>query len=102
MTDQFAALRRRSSPQDRALLDQLSATRSQLATLVFKGASQTEFAQHRAEIARLEGEAERLEAQVSASSTEFRAESRPVTIERAQQSIPASAALIELVSYRPE
>jgi CHAT domain-containing protein/tetratricopeptide (TPR) repeat protein len=101
LTDQFAALRRRSDPQDRALLDPLSATRAQLATLVFKGASQTNATEHRAEVARLEGEAERLEAQVSTRSAEFRAATQPITIERVQQAIPAGVALIELVSYKP-
>ena len=102
MTEQLAALRRRSDPQDRALLEQLEAARSKLATLVLNGAGrQTSETEQRVAIAKLEAEAQRLEAAVSERSAEFRAQSQPVTIESVQAATPAGAVLIEIVSYLP-
>jgi CHAT domain-containing protein/Tfp pilus assembly protein PilF len=102
MTEQLATLRRRSNPQDRALLEQLVAVRSQLATLVFdRAARQRPAAEQQAAVAKLEAEAQRLEAAVSARSAEFRAQSQPVTIESVQAAMPADTALIEIASYRP-
>jgi CHAT domain-containing protein/Tfp pilus assembly protein PilF len=101
MSDQVATLRRQLDPQDRALLDQLVADRTQLATLMLKGLGTGDPAQYRAEVARLEGEGERLEAEVSARSAEFRAQAQPVTLERVRQAIPEGAALVEIALYAP-
>jgi len=91
MTEQLAALRRRSNPQDRALLEQLDAARSRLANLVLNlaGSSgkQTSATEQQATITRLEAETQRLEAAVSARSAEFRAQSQPVTIESVQKAL---------------
>ena len=101
LSDQFGALHRRLAPEDRSLLEQLSAARSQLATLVLKGPGQTNQAQHQAELDKLGTEVERLEEAVSARSAEFRAQSQPVTLDVVQQTLPEATALVELVSYRP-
>jgi CHAT domain-containing protein/Tfp pilus assembly protein PilF len=104
MTDQIGALRRRLNPQDRALLDQLSASRSALARLQLKtpGAAGAEAAARAAERARLDAEVERLEGEVSARSAEFRTlEARPVTLDAVRAVIPADAALVEMFLYRP-
>ena len=102
MTEQLAVLRRRSDPQDRALLEQLEAARSKLAALVLRGpgkpGSETE---QQVAINKLEAEAQRLEAAVSARSAEFRAQSQPVTIESVQAAVPEGSVLIEIVSYLP-
>jgi CHAT domain-containing protein/Tfp pilus assembly protein PilF len=99
MADIFGALRRRLNPEDRALLDQLANTRSRLATLVLGGPARTSLAQHQAEIKRLEEQSEKLEAQISMRSAEFRVQSDPVTLESVQAAIPPGAALVEFVSY---
>lgn len=105
MTDQIGALRRRLNTQDRALLDQLSSARSVLARLQLKepgGTAAAGAAERAAERARLEEEVERLEGEVSARSAEFRTlEARPVTLDAVRASIPAGAALVEMVLYRP-
>jgi len=101
MTDSIAALRRRLSPQDRALLDQLTEARSRIATLVLRGPRRTDRAQHQAEIKKREEQIEKLEADISLRSAEFRAQSKPVTLEAVQSAIPREAALVEFVSYRP-
>ena len=102
MTDQLGALRRRLDPQDRALLDQLSAARSALARLVLGGgAGDEDRAAHRAEKERLQAEVERLEEEVGARSAEFRTQAQTVTLKAVQDAIPAGAALVEIVLYRP-
>jgi CHAT domain-containing protein/Tfp pilus assembly protein PilF len=101
MTEQLASLRRRSDPQDRALLDSLDAVRSKLATLVLTGPRGSSVTEHQAAVARVEGEVQQLEAAVSARSAEFRAQSQSVTIETVQAAIPLGSALVELASYRP-
>jgi CHAT domain-containing protein/Tfp pilus assembly protein PilF len=101
MTEQLSALRRRSDPQDRALLEQLVAARSRLATLVLNGTGErTSDTEKQGAVAKLEAEVQRLEAAVSARSAEFRAQSQPVTIESVQAAIPTDAALVEIASYR--
>jgi CHAT domain-containing protein/tetratricopeptide (TPR) repeat protein len=102
MTEQLASLRRRSDPQDRALLERLDAVRSELATLVLSGpVKQGSGTERQAAAAKLEAEVQRLEAAVSARSAEFRAQSQPVTIESVQQAMPLDTALVEIASYRP-
>jgi CHAT domain-containing protein/Tfp pilus assembly protein PilF len=101
MADQIAALRRRFNAQDRALLDQLSASRAQLSTLTLGGPVNTSPAEHQAAVAQLETKIERLEAAVSARSAEFSAQTQSVTDEQVQKAIPAGAALVEIASYQP-
>jgi CHAT domain-containing protein/Tfp pilus assembly protein PilF len=98
MADSLGTLRRRSKPEDRELLDRLSAVRSRLATLVFSGSSTQE---SQAEIAKLTAEGERLEAAISSSSAEYRAQSEPATVDKVQQAIPPDSALVEIAVYRP-
>lgn len=100
MGDQITALRRRLNPHDRSLLEQLSAARSQLATLTQKGTDKTSSEERQAAMLQLEEEVQRLEAVVSARSVQFHILSQPVTLERVQAAIPATATLVELVSYR--
>ena len=100
-SDQVGALRRRLNPQDRELLDQLSAARSQLAALVLTEAGTASTAVQQEVLAKYKAEVERLEEAVSKRSAEFRATTQPVTIESVQVALPADAALIEFVLYRP-
>ena len=99
--DSLGGLHRRLNPQDRALLEQLTDSRSRLATLVLRGPGKTDPAQHQAEVRRLEEQAENLEAQISTRSAEFRVQSQPVTLESVQAAIPPGASLVEFVSYYP-
>lgn len=101
MSDQVASLRKRLDPQDRALLDRLSAAQSELSSVVLGGPGETPPAGHRAAVSRIESEVERLQDAVSRRSAEFRLRALPVTIEQVQGAIPAGAALAEFFSYRP-
>ena len=101
MADQVGALRRRLDPQDRELLDRLSATRSALARLVLHGADAGSLAERREEEKRLKGEIDLLEAKVSERNAEFRTQAQPVTLKMVREAIPADAALVEFVVYHP-
>ena len=102
MTDEIAALRRRATPEDQKLLDELSRARAGLANLQLGGGS-TKFAPaaRQAQLAALAEEIERLEGVISRRSAEFRARAQPVTLSNVQASLPADAALVEIFSYRP-
>jgi CHAT domain-containing protein/Tfp pilus assembly protein PilF len=101
MTDSVAALRGRATPHDQALFDQLKEARAQVARLVLGGPQRATPAQHQDRIKSLDAEIEALEAEISRSSDEFRAQARPITTSAIQSGIPADAALIELYVYRP-
>ena len=102
MADQVGALRRRATPEDRALLDQLAAARSSRAALQLSTeAAALAPAERQAREAQLSSGVERLEGEVSRRSAEFRAASLPVTFDAVRQAIPADAALVEMFSYRP-
>src|SRR5262249_5330833 len=88
MMDSIAALRRSLTPQDQALLDQLTHTRARLATLILGGTSTTNWGQDRAAIQSLEAQIEQFEEEVSRRSAAFRAQVQPVTIEAVQAAIP--------------
>jgi CHAT domain-containing protein len=69
--------------------------------LKLDGPGESDAARWRAEVAGLESEADRLEAEVSRRSAPFRAQTQPVSIEAVQRALPPGSALVELVSYKP-
>jgi CHAT domain-containing protein/Flp pilus assembly protein TadD len=100
-TDNLLSLRQNLKPEDQASLDKLTTTYSQLAALQYKGAGNTPLEQYRKQLTDLEAEVNKLENDLSYRSLEFRTTSQPVTTEAIQQLIPADAALVELVLYKP-
>lgn len=101
MADSIEALRRRAKPEDREVLDHLSAVRSQLARLILNGPDPRNREQYDIEVARLENEIQRLEASISEQSAKIKHETQPITLESAQQAIPPDSALIEISTFRP-
>ncbi len=101
MTDTLARVRRHASASDRALLDRLSGVRTQLAALTFRGREAGDPADYRSQLQRLEEDADRLEAEVSANDLEFRAQTQPITLATIQSAIPQDAALVEFALYTP-
>ncbi|HNG94776.1 MAG TPA: CHAT domain-containing protein, partial [Acidobacteriota bacterium] len=93
-------LRRRATPEDQALLDELTRTRQFQSTLTLKGQSNQTQAAYLAELDALEKKAEDLEAKISARSAEFQVQHQPVSIENIQKAIPPDAILIEFVRYK--
>ncbi|MCU1265893.1 MAG: tetratricopeptide repeat protein [Acidobacteria bacterium] len=101
MSDSFTALRQRSNPADQKLLGQLNSAVERLAKLALSGPGKMAREEYQKQLTSLEEEKERLEAEVSERSAEFRAQSQPVTIAAVQAAIPNNAALIEFATYRP-
>ena len=95
------ALRSRFNEEDRTLLDQLTDTRSRIASLALDGPREMSAEQYRDRIKSLEDKSEKFEAEISRRSDEFRVRSLPITLEAVQAAIPDDAALIEFASYRP-
>jgi len=100
MFDSHYTLRSRFNAQDQALLDQLKDLNAKLARLVLDGPQRATPAEHQKQVIALEEQKEKLEADISSSSAEFRAQSQPVTLEAVQAAIPTNAAVIEFFSYR--
>jgi tetratricopeptide (TPR) repeat protein len=100
-TGQLDALRRRATPADKKLLDDLAAVQSQLANLQLSNDGKLAPAARRTQVARLTAEQERLEDAIGRRSAEFRAVRQPVTLERVQAAVPPDAALVELFVYQP-
>lgn len=102
MTDQIATLRRYAAPEDKALLDELTAARSQHANFQLGTVGGNLSVEKRqTEIAAISEKVENLEATISRKSAAFRVEVQPVTIPNVQAALPADAALVEIFSYIP-
>ena len=102
MTDSLGALRQRiGNAEDEELLDRLNTTTTSLARLTLNAAQNTPPQERLQTIARLEADKEKLEADISEHSAEFRSQSRPVTLEAIQATIPRGAALVEFTRFRP-
>ena len=97
-----AALRKRLSPDDRKLLDDLADARARLAKLIVAGPKATASPQdYSVEVAKLESEVRRLENLVGQKSAAYRALAQPVDLRSVQAAIPGDAALVEMVEYQP-
>ena len=97
----LTALRRRMTADDRAALDRLATATSELATTALNGPGRMPPAEHRQRLTSLEERREKLEADISARSAEFRAQSQPVTLAAVQAAIPDRTALVEFAVYQP-
>jgi WD40 repeat protein/tetratricopeptide (TPR) repeat protein len=102
MADTIAPLRRRAAAQDQEIFDQLIEARSQLAALILKDSDSAEPETYRTQIKPREERIEKLEAELSGRSAEFRTQSQPVTLSAVQSALPAGGALVEFVIYTPE
>ena len=101
LTDSLQTLRRHLTPEDKTLLDNLAATRSQLAALIFHRPENLSPQEYQQQVASLKAQAETQETALARRSAQFRTATQPVTIEAVQKLIPADAALVELVLYKP-
>jgi len=101
MANSFEALRRRSSPQDQQVLDQLNDITKKLARLVFEGPQETSAADHDQQIRDLEEQRENFEREISKRSAGLYQQTQPVTVPQVQAALPSDAALLEFATYRP-
>jgi CHAT domain-containing protein/tetratricopeptide (TPR) repeat protein len=100
MTAQITNLRGHSTPADQALLDALTAARSQVATVQIRARNERSPEARRTEIEKIETEIKRLEAEISRRSAEFRAQTRTITLDGVRQALPDDSALIEFFVYQ--
>jgi CHAT domain-containing protein/tetratricopeptide (TPR) repeat protein len=101
MADNFGSLWKRSSPEDRALFDQLKSVTSRLAALVLKGPQGLSAAEHQERIKTLTQRREELEDEVGRRSQGYYERPDTVTLNAIRATIPADAVLIEFAVYSP-
>jgi CHAT domain-containing protein len=101
LTENVQLLRENLTPENQQLLDELAATRTQLAGLIYNKPENLSGEAYKTQVANLKAQANQLEAELSRRSAEFRTISQPVTIAAIQQKIPDDAALVELTLYYP-
>ncbi|MEG5198196.1 CHAT domain-containing tetratricopeptide repeat protein [Microcoleus sp. A6-C5] len=101
-TNSLQILRQRvNDPENQKLIDDLSNTYSQLTNLIYNQPEKLPPEEYRQRVSKLDDRAKQLENQLSRRSAKFRTLSQPVTLEAIQKLIPADAALVEFVQYRP-
>lgn len=101
MTGQLESLRRRSSPEDRALLGELATVRAEYARHALSAVNTSDETTFRSELDRLQRRVDELEAVAAACSAEFRASTLPVTLDAVREGLPSDAVLVEFATYRP-
>lgn len=97
----IAALRRHLDPEGQRLLDELALIDAEIAVRVARDPGAQPLDRYRAAIDALDQKRRAIEAQVSAKSAAFRADEQPITLDQITAAIPAGAALVEIVRYRP-
>lgn len=100
LADSLRTLHQRVGPGDARLLDQFDEVTSQVARLVVSGPQHITVEENEKRINTLREQRERLEAEISMRSAQFRAQSQPVTLEAVRAALPANSALIEFVNYQ--
>jgi CHAT domain-containing protein len=101
MAGTSSALRKRISPTDAKLFDEVAQARADVARLAMRGPAGAPLDEFRAELAKHEENARALEEKLGGQSDVFRTEQIPVTVERVQAALPEGTALIELSVYVP-
>jgi CHAT domain-containing protein/Tfp pilus assembly protein PilF len=101
ISDSLAALRRRSSKDDQALLDDLNDTTTKLVGLVLDGPGDVAADEYKRKVKDLENRRADLESKISEKGAGFYERTKPVSLKDVQSVIPADAALIEFAVYRP-
>ncbi len=101
LAESMATLRVHLKPEDRALLDDLSNTTSELASLSLAGPKKTPLPEYQSQLDALQKKREKLEADISRRSEGYFEPESAVTLEAVRAAIPANAALIEYATYRP-
>jgi CHAT domain-containing protein/Tfp pilus assembly protein PilF len=102
MANTVSILRRRATPEDQALLDQLAEARSRFAALTLRGSDAAKPETYLTQLKPLEEEVEKLEAELSSRSIEFRAQAQPATLAAVEAALPAGSALVEFTVFTPQ
>jgi CHAT domain-containing protein/tetratricopeptide (TPR) repeat protein len=95
----LATIRSKLSPEDKKLLDELTAARARLAKISIAGSPDLD--KQAKDIAALEDLVQRLEAQVSRKSTAYRQAIQAIDLPAIQKLIPKDVRLVEIANYEP-
>ncbi|HMW02860.1 MAG TPA: CHAT domain-containing protein, partial [Acidobacteriota bacterium] len=101
MTTAIETLRHQQTPETQKLLDDYASLAGQISVLTLRGPGKKKPAEHLAYLKELETQQDKLEAEISAKSGEFKAQVTPITLENVQKLIPTDATLVEYAVYRP-
>jgi CHAT domain-containing protein/Tfp pilus assembly protein PilF len=102
MANTVSILRRRATPEDQALLDQLAEARSRFAALTLRESDAAKPETYLTRLKPLEEEVEKLEAELSSRSIEFRVQAQPATLAAVEAALPAGSALVEFTVFTPQ
>ncbi|WP_287734022.1 tetratricopeptide repeat protein [Microcystis sp. M095S1] len=102
-TNSLQILRQRTDDlESQQLLTQLIEVRTQVSNLTFKKPEDFPSPEiYRQQLNEVTEKAKEIEGKIGVRSAEFRSLSQPITLEGIQKLIPADAALVEIVRYRP-
>jgi CHAT domain-containing protein len=101
ISNAFAAVRRRASHEDRALLDELRSVTAAYSALIWRRPQEMSQDAYNASSAHLAQRRVALEAQLNRQASAFAPELRPITLAQVQAALPKGAALVEMFRYFP-
>src|SRR5215469_4305534 len=101
MSGTLDTFRQRLDGQDRGLLEEFTQTTADLSKLALEGPGKTPADEYQKELSSLTEQREKLEADMSRKSAEFRTHTEAVTLAGIKSAIPAQAVLVEYATYRP-
>lgn len=101
LSGSMATLRQHLKPEDQKLLDDLSATTTELAGLSLGGPKKLQPADYKSKLNSLEQKRDALEDEISRRSRGYFESDRAVTLAAVQSAIPSDAALLEFAVYLP-
>lgn len=102
VANNLSELHRRSSPQDKELLDKFNKITREISELNLSGAEEISISEHQQKIKTLIDEREKLEDEISRRVAGFFPKSKPVTLPLIQSAIPNDFVLLEFAAYSPD
>jgi CHAT domain-containing protein/Tfp pilus assembly protein PilF len=101
MTDSRTILRQRLGPGGQRLLDELGNVTANLAAAALNGPGKISPAEYAKQLASLEEQREKIEAEISRQSAGYYESSLAVTLSAVRAAIPPDAVLVEYATYHP-
>ncbi|HMZ82519.1 MAG TPA: tetratricopeptide repeat protein, partial [Acidobacteriota bacterium] len=101
MASAIETLRKHQTPEVQKLLDDDANLAGQISVLTLRGPGTKKPEEHLAHLKELETQKEKLEAEISTKSAEFKSQITPITLKSVQQQIPSDGILVEFAFYKP-
>ena len=101
MASAIETLRKHQAPEVQKLLDDDANLAGQISVLTLRGPGTKKPEEHLAHLKELETQKEKMEAEISAKSAEFKSQITPITLKNVQQQIPSDGILVEFAFYKP-